>query len=164
MATGSPDIRSRQAMVISAETPYPSQAAGARVRLASFAPHLADHGVELNYRPTLSEREYAIVVSSASSAAKALVVASAAGVNPALGLYVALPATVAVPTVVPALQSVGALAWGPKTLKVILPIGAEPPASFAATAVGAIWLPTAPVAGAAAVRLGRTGLAPRSIA
>ena len=78
MAMAPPDRRSPKATVISAETPYPLRAAGARVRLASFAPHLADHGVELNYRPTLTEREYAIVASSASPAAKGLAVASAA--------------------------------------------------------------------------------------
>ena len=36
--------------------------------------------------------------------------------------------TVAVPKAVPPLvQVVGALAWGPKTVKVIVPVGLEPP-------------------------------------
>jgi hypothetical protein len=49
------------------------------------------------------------------------------GVKPALGWYVPLPETVAVPTVVPPLVHVlGALAWGPKTLNVIVPVAPAP--------------------------------------
>ena len=54
-------------------------------------------------------------------------------VYPVDGLYVPLPDTPAVPTVVPPEQSVGALDCGPNTLKVIVPVGEDPPISVAET-------------------------------
>jgi hypothetical protein len=60
-------------------------------------------------------------------------------VKAAAGPYVALPDTIAVPTVVPALvQSVGGEDCGPNTVKVIVPDGPAPPDNDAATDDAAI--------------------------
>jgi glycosyltransferase involved in cell wall biosynthesis len=48
-------------VTVIAQTAYPASAASARVRLASFAPFLAEHGIRLDYRPTLSDAQYAVV-------------------------------------------------------------------------------------------------------
>jgi hypothetical protein len=57
--------------------------------------------------------------------------------------------TLAVPAVVPpVVQSVGAAACGPNTVKVTVPVGEDPPDSTADTAEVAIALPTVPVDGA----------------
>jgi glycosyltransferase involved in cell wall biosynthesis len=45
-----------------AQTAYPLRAASARVRLASFAPFLAARGVDLEYRPALTDGQYAVMV------------------------------------------------------------------------------------------------------
>lgn len=50
---------------ILAETAYPISAPGSRVRLASFAPFLEEHGVALDYRPQLTDLEYGLLTSSA---------------------------------------------------------------------------------------------------
>jgi glycosyltransferase involved in cell wall biosynthesis len=55
---------------VSAETAYPPSAPSARVRVASFAPYVARHGLGLRYRPTLTEREYAQLTSNASAVHK----------------------------------------------------------------------------------------------
>ena len=61
-----------------AQTAYPYSAASARVRIAGFAPFLAEFGVDLDYRPTLTETQYASVADGQWSAAKlAALVASA---------------------------------------------------------------------------------------
>ncbi len=60
------------------ETAYPVNVASARVRIASFAPFLVAHGVELGYRPTLTDEEYRVLTSSASVQRKAVVLASSA--------------------------------------------------------------------------------------
>jgi glycosyltransferase involved in cell wall biosynthesis len=52
-----------------AETAYPVEAPGPRVRIVSFAPHLAEHGVRLVYRPTLTDAEYTTINSGSSSTA-----------------------------------------------------------------------------------------------
>jgi glycosyltransferase involved in cell wall biosynthesis len=44
-----------------AETAYPREVASARVRIANFAPLLRDHGIELHYRPTLTESDYRLL-------------------------------------------------------------------------------------------------------
>lgn len=60
----------------------------------------------------------------------------------------ALPVTVAVPTVVPPLaQLVGALDCGPKTVKVIVPVGELPEASTAEREEAAIAPPLVPLEG-----------------
>jgi hypothetical protein len=65
---------------------------------------------------------------------------------------VPLPLAAAVPTVVPPLvQVLGALACGPNTLKVIVPVGLVPPDRAALIEPAAIAAPTVAVAGAAAV-------------
>ncbi len=60
------------------ETAYPATVASARVRVAAFAPHLVAHGVELAYRPALSDADYLLVQSSASPARKAAALARSA--------------------------------------------------------------------------------------
>jgi len=66
---------------IIAQTAYPYSAASARVRIAGFAPVLAELGIELHYRPTLTETQYAAVGDGHPSAARlAALVASAAPV------------------------------------------------------------------------------------
>jgi hypothetical protein len=66
-----------------------------------------------------------------------------------------LPDAVAVPTVVPPVeQLVGAEDSGPKTLKVIVPVGLEPLAKALETAVGAMVVPAVPPAGPVAETVG----------
>lgn len=59
------------ALRILGETAYPVSVPSARVRVASFAPFLRPHGVELAYRPALTEAEYALLRSAAPPARKA---------------------------------------------------------------------------------------------
>ena len=62
-------------------------------------------------------------------------------------------------TVVPPFeQSVGAFVCGPYTVKVIVPVGPEPPVRDAEIDGAVIWVPAVPVAGALAVRLGLAAL------
>jgi glycosyltransferase involved in cell wall biosynthesis len=49
-------------LTVTAQTAYPHRAPGARVRLAELAPFLARFGVDLDYRPTLSDSQYETVV------------------------------------------------------------------------------------------------------
>jgi glycosyltransferase involved in cell wall biosynthesis len=48
-------------LTVIAQTAYPYTAASARVRLAGFVPFLAAHGVDLDYRPTLTDAQYAVI-------------------------------------------------------------------------------------------------------
>jgi len=65
-----------------------------------------------------------------------------------------LPVTGAVPTVVPPeVQVVGAVDWGPKTVKVIVPAGLAPPERPEEMLEVAMVLPAVPVAGPDAVRV-----------
>ncbi len=65
-----------------------------------------------------------------------------------------LPATVAVPTVVPPLHLVGAVARGPITVKVIVPVASVvPPDSVELIELGSIAVLVVPLAGAATVVL-----------
>lgn len=57
---------------ILAETAYPHSAPGSRVRLASFAPFLAEHAVDLDYRPQLTDYEYELLTSAAPVRSKAI--------------------------------------------------------------------------------------------
>lgn len=59
-------------------TAYPLTVASARVRLASYVPLLRPHGIELDYRPTLTDSEYAVLGSTASPVRKAAVLAGSA--------------------------------------------------------------------------------------
>lgn len=52
-------------MRVTAETVYPSLAASARIRVHNYVPYLSELGVELDYRPMLTDREYVGVVRSA---------------------------------------------------------------------------------------------------
>ena len=66
-----------------------------------------------------------------------------------------MPETVAVPTVVPPLvQVVGALAWGPKTVTVIVPDPPLDPLRVAVSEPAAIAVPVGSVLGAAMVNPG----------
>jgi glycosyltransferase involved in cell wall biosynthesis len=58
-------------VAVAAETAYPICAASSRVRLAAFAPHLRAQGVCLRYRPTLTSREYAAIMSNEGPVRKA---------------------------------------------------------------------------------------------
>jgi glycosyltransferase involved in cell wall biosynthesis len=60
------------------ETAYPLSAPSARVRVASYDRFLRPHAVELVYRPTLADREYAVLSSGASAVRKAIVLARSA--------------------------------------------------------------------------------------
>jgi glycosyltransferase involved in cell wall biosynthesis len=70
-------VEGKAPLRILGETAYPLTVASARVRVASFVPFLSSHGIELRYRPTLSDDEYALLSSGAPAARKALVLASA---------------------------------------------------------------------------------------
>lgn len=60
------------------ETAYPSTVASARVRVANYGAFLGHHGVELSYRPALTDSEYGLLSSRASAARKAVVLAASA--------------------------------------------------------------------------------------
>lgn len=57
------------------ETAYPLTAASARVRVANFAPFLGSEGVDLTFRPTLSDGDYGVLKSEAAAPRKAMVLA-----------------------------------------------------------------------------------------
>ena len=62
-------------MRVLAESAYPISTPSSRVRVAAFAPFLAAHGVDLNYRPTLTVSEYGVLGSDAAPWRKAATVA-----------------------------------------------------------------------------------------
>lgn len=64
---------------VQALTAYPASVASARVRIAAFSPFLAEHGVALSHRPSLSESDYRLLASSAAAPIKAAVVLRASG-------------------------------------------------------------------------------------
>jgi hypothetical protein len=67
---------------------------------------------------------------------------------------VPFPDTVAVPTAVPPeVQVVGAEAWGPKTVKVMVPVGLDPPERSDEILPAEMAVPAVPVAGPDAVRV-----------
>lgn len=88
-----------------AQTAYPHSAASARVRLAGFVPFLAERGVELDYRPTLTDAQYAAVGRGtpiaqklrALAASSAAVARTPAGAESALLLVHRLRSLVPVP-------------------------------------------------------------------
>lgn len=53
------------------QTAYPSSAASARVRVASYVPLLRSQGIELDFRPTLRPDDYGVLCSAASPVRKA---------------------------------------------------------------------------------------------
>jgi glycosyltransferase involved in cell wall biosynthesis len=59
-------------------TAYPASAASARVRVANFTPFVHAAGIDLRHRPTLSEQDYATLISTASAARKATILAGSA--------------------------------------------------------------------------------------
>lgn len=63
---------------VAADTAYPEVTPGARVRIVDFIPYLAEQGVDMSFRPTLTAEEYNLVTSSVSPIRKALVLAGAA--------------------------------------------------------------------------------------
>jgi glycosyltransferase involved in cell wall biosynthesis len=71
-------VEGKAPLRILGETAYPLSAASGRVRIAAFSPFLRLHGVELAYRPTLSEHEYAVVGSDRAVGRKALALAASA--------------------------------------------------------------------------------------
>ena len=64
------------ALRVLGETAYPLSAPSARVRIASYERFLRPYGVELTYRPMLSEREYAVLSSDTAAARKAIMLAA----------------------------------------------------------------------------------------
>jgi glycosyltransferase involved in cell wall biosynthesis len=60
-------------------TAYPLSAASARVRVGNFRPFLEAAGIELVHRPSLSEQDYALLVSAAHPARKAAILAKSVG-------------------------------------------------------------------------------------
>jgi glycosyltransferase involved in cell wall biosynthesis len=69
-------VEGKAPLRILGETAYPLNIASGRVRVASFAPFLAEHGVELGFRATLTADEYRLLSSPASMARKGLVLAA----------------------------------------------------------------------------------------
>lgn len=57
-------------LTVIAQTAYPHSAASARVRLAGFVPFLTELGIDLLYRPTLTDAQYAAVGHGQRTAAK----------------------------------------------------------------------------------------------
>ena len=78
--------------------------------------------------------------------------------NPADGLYMLLPVTLAVPTDVPPEQSVGAEDCGPNTVTVIDPVGDAPADKVADTDEAEIGFPAVPEEGALTDRDGLAGV------
>lgn len=60
---------------VCAESAYPTSTAGARVRVAAFAPFLREHGVDLSFVSHLSREEYRTLSSPGRRLAKARVIA-----------------------------------------------------------------------------------------
>lgn len=58
---------------ILAQTAYPPAVASARVRLANHRPFLEADGIDLDYRPALTDREYRLLISGAPAVRKAAV-------------------------------------------------------------------------------------------
>jgi glycosyltransferase involved in cell wall biosynthesis len=54
------------------QTAYPPTVASARVRVANYGAFLQKHGLELDFRPTLSSEDYRVLSSGASPARKAM--------------------------------------------------------------------------------------------
>lgn len=63
---------------IAVDSAYPTITPGSRVRVVDFAPYLAAQGVDMDFRPTLTDDEYSLVTSGASPVRKARVLAGAA--------------------------------------------------------------------------------------
>jgi glycosyltransferase involved in cell wall biosynthesis len=78
VATLRPTVDGTAPLAILAETAYPATVASARVRIASFAPFLAPHGIDLAYRPSLTAEQYRLLTSTASVPHKAAVLARSA--------------------------------------------------------------------------------------
>src|SRR4051812_12476421 len=64
---------------VTAETAYPISAASARVRIAAFAPHLLEHGIDLKFQPNLTDAEYEVVASGSGPLRKACELGRASG-------------------------------------------------------------------------------------
>jgi hypothetical protein len=58
-------------MRLLAETAYPAVVASARVRVVEMGAHLRRHGVEIEFRPSLTDAEYALATGGGSRAAMA---------------------------------------------------------------------------------------------
>jgi len=63
---------------VEADSAYPELTASPRVRIVDFIPYLEQHGVDLSFRPTMTEDEYSLVTSGASPARKAYALATSA--------------------------------------------------------------------------------------
>lgn len=61
-----------------AETAYPLSTPSPRVRIAAFAPFLRSHGVALDYSPALTDDEYSVLSSPASTLRKSAILATSA--------------------------------------------------------------------------------------
>ena len=75
------------------------------------------------------------------------------------------PDTLADPTAVPPdVHELGGVVWGPNTVKVIVPVAADPPVSAAAIEDAGIGLPAVAFAGALADTVGLAGTTVSAIA
>jgi glycosyltransferase involved in cell wall biosynthesis len=72
-------VEGKAPLRILGETAYPLNVASGRVRVASFAPFLAAHGVQLGFHAALTPDEYRVLSSPASSLRKGLVLTASAG-------------------------------------------------------------------------------------
>ena len=65
------------ALRVLAQSAYPLSAPSPRVRVASFAPLLREHGIApLDFRPAMSDAEYALISSAAAPPRKAAALAA----------------------------------------------------------------------------------------
>lgn len=69
--------RSASQLSVLAETAYPQTVGSARVRVDSFIPFLRAYGVELTYRPALTDADYDVLASQRSIGRKAAVLSRA---------------------------------------------------------------------------------------
>lgn len=65
-------------MRILAETAYPPMTPSPRVRVLSFVPYLAHHGLDVAYRPALTDHEYEVVSGPTNPVNKALIIGRSA--------------------------------------------------------------------------------------
>jgi glycosyltransferase involved in cell wall biosynthesis len=66
--------QARGMLRVAAESAYPTLTAGPRVRVASFAPFVAAHGIELSFHSHIGDDEYRVLSGAAPRSAKAAVV------------------------------------------------------------------------------------------
>lgn len=72
----SPTAHANEVLAVDAESAYPTTTPGPRVRVATYAPFLRDHAVELRFSSHLSTSEYRVLSSAGHRVAKARLIAA----------------------------------------------------------------------------------------